>query len=148
MGHWVSIGMNLQSELFRIGSIWWQFSSILLTSHRIANCVFTLPAFWYIDKLGRRSLLMATQPVMTIAMFGACLSFLAADPHLRLVFVSVFLFLFIAAYSVGQGPGKWYSLMLKAWGWHLSSELTRAVAFAYASESFPLIYREVRPFRC
>lgn len=72
----------------------------------IANCVFTLPAYIYIDKLGRRLLLLATQPFMLIFMLGACLAFQVENPETRLILLGLFLFLFIAAYSIGQGPGK------------------------------------------
>lgn len=86
----------------------------------LANFLFTFPAYWGIDKLGRRFLLLITYPFMFTFMLGACLSFLGGTPHEERIRVCVFMFLFFAFYSLGQGP----------------------VAFAYSSEVFPLFNRE------
>lgn len=86
----------------------------------IANFIFTFPAYWLIDRWGRRSLLLATYPFMFVWMLGATLSFLGGTDHEQRIRVSVFMFLFFSSYSVGQGP----------------------VAFAYSSEVFPLFNRE------
>ena len=72
----------------------------------LANFLFTIPAYWGIDTLGRRFLLLATYPGMIISMFGASMSFLGGTDHERNVRVGVFMFLFIFFYSLGQGPGK------------------------------------------
>ncbi|ETN38614.1 uncharacterized protein HMPREF1541_06651 [Cyphellophora europaea CBS 101466] len=90
----------------------------------LANFLFTFPAYWWIDKYGRRFLLLATYPGMIVSLFAACLSFLgdagsAADDK-RIIRVCFFIFLFILFYSLGQGP----------------------VAFAYSAEVFPLWNRE------
>lgn len=74
----------------------------------LANFLFTIPAYWGIDTLGRRFLLLATYPGMIISMFGASMSFLGGTDDERNVRVGVFMFLFILFYSLGQGPGKQY----------------------------------------
>jgi MFS family permease len=79
----------------------------------LANFLFTFPAYWWIDKYGRRFLLLATYPGMILSLLGACLSFLGGDSDTasggdetaRIVRVCVFIFLFIFFYSLGQGPG-------------------------------------------
>ena len=86
----------------------------------LANFLFTIPAYWWIDTRGRRFLLLATYPGMIISMFGACLSFQGASSTGKEARVGIFMFSFILFYSLGQGP----------------------VAFAYASEVFPLYCRE------
>ena len=72
----------------------------------LANFLFTIPAYWGIDTLGRRFLLLATYPGMIISMFGASMSFLGGTNDERNIRVGVFMFLFILFYSLGQGPGK------------------------------------------
>lgn len=87
----------------------------------LANFAFTIPAYLAIDSKGRRFLLLTMYPIMALTMLAAGLSFLEADPTTRAGLVITFIFLFVMAYSVGQGP----------------------VAFTYASEVFPLVYREL-----
>ena len=80
----------------------------------LANFLFTFPAYWWIDKFGRRFLLLATYPGMILSLLGACLSFLGGPgPDVnndRIVRVSVFMFFFIFFYSLGQGPGRYYRI--------------------------------------
>jgi len=71
----------------------------------LANFLFTLPAYWWIDTRGRRFLLLATYPGMILSMLGACLSFLGPSDTGKEASVSFFMFLFILCYSLGQGPG-------------------------------------------
>ncbi|CRK44031.1 hypothetical protein BN1723_019366, partial [Verticillium longisporum] len=83
------------------------------------NFVFCLPAIRTIDTLGRRKWLNLTLPLMAAFMAAAALSFKAPDGA-KVPLVTVWLFLFAAAYSPGLGP----------------------IPFTYASESFPLSHRE------
>ena len=79
----------------------------------LANFLFTFPAYWGIDKYGRRKLLLMTYPGMILSLLGACLSFTSGGTDTeRTVRVSVFSFLFIFFYSTGQGPGKWHSFRM------------------------------------
>ena len=71
----------------------------------LANFVFALPAYLWIDTRGRRFLLLATYPGMIFSMFGACMSFLAND-SVKKPLICTFMFLFVVFYSCGQGPGK------------------------------------------
>ncbi|KAK5080924.1 hypothetical protein LTR05_008240 [Lithohypha guttulata] len=87
----------------------------------LANFLFTFPAYWFIDSKGRRFLLLTTYPFMALTMLAAALSWRHPDEAVRAGLVITFIFLFVMAYSIGQGP----------------------VAFTYASEVFPLVYREI-----
>lgn len=72
----------------------------------LVNFLFTIPAYWLIDSRGRRFLLLATYPFMAAFVLGTCLSFLHPDERIRFGLVSAFMFLFVIAYSLGQGPGE------------------------------------------
>lgn len=102
----------------------------------LANFLFTFPAYWGIDMLGRRFLLLSTYPGMIVSMFGASMSFLGGTGDERNVRVGVFMFFFILFYSLGQGPGKQDKPTAK------SRTDFLIVAFAYSSEVFPLFNRE------
>ena len=90
------------------------------------NFAFAWPAVWTIDTFGRRSLLLFTFPQMTWTLLGACLCTLIPGEEVthstvRLGCVSMFVYLFAAFYSPGEGP----------------------VPFTYSAEVFPLSHREV-----
>lgn len=72
----------------------------------VANFVFTLPAYRFIDSKGRRFLLLIMYPFMILSMLGAALSWLQPSESVRAGLVITFMLLFVMAYSVGQGPGK------------------------------------------
>jgi MFS family permease len=103
----------------------------------LANFLFTLPAYWWIDSKGRRFLLLATYPGMLFSMFGACLSFLGTSDNGKEARVGLFMFLFILFYSLGQGPGESFQNSNR-----VATTNQKLVAFAYASEVFPLYCRE------
>ena len=88
----------------------------------LVNFLFAWPAIWTIDTFGRRSLLLFTFPQMAWTLLAAGLCFLiptSSKAHLGLV--ALFIFLFAAFYSPGEGP----------------------VPFTYSAEVFPLTHREV-----
>ncbi|KAI3401166.1 hypothetical protein diail_312 [Diaporthe ilicicola] len=88
----------------------------------LVNFVFAWPAIWTIDTFGRRSLLLFTFPNMAWALLAAGLCNLIpglGSVHLGLV--AVFIYIFAAFYSPGEGP----------------------VPFVYSAEVFPLSHREV-----
>ncbi|KAF2023401.1 MFS general substrate transporter [Setomelanomma holmii] len=86
----------------------------------LANFIFTFPIYGFIDRRGRRFLLLSSYPGMIVSMFGACLSYNINNETRRLAVVVMFMFFFVFFYSWGQGP----------------------VPFAYSSEVFPLLNRE------
>lgn len=90
----------------------------------MVNFLFAFPAFWTIDTFGRRSLLLFTFPNMMWTLLAAGLCTLL-DPvtmqTTRTALVALFVFLFAAFYSPGEGP----------------------VPFTYSAEVYPLSHREV-----
>ena len=88
----------------------------------IVNFVFAWPAVWTIDTFGRRGLLLFTFPQMfwTLLVAGMCFFIPESSPaHIGLI--ALFVYLFGAFYSPGEGP----------------------VPFTYSAEVFPLSHREV-----
>ncbi|KAI1278538.1 sugar transporter-domain-containing protein [Xylaria sp. FL0933] len=86
------------------------------------NFIFAFPAFWTIDTFGRRSLLLFTFPNMAWSLLAAGLfNLLPAKSTAHVALVAVFIYIFAAFYSPGEGP----------------------VPFAYSAEVFPLSHREV-----
>jgi sugar porter (SP) family MFS transporter len=88
----------------------------------LTNWLFAFPAFWTIDTFGRRSLLLFTFPQMfwTLLAAGLCTLIPRDTGDLRTAFVCLFVFLFCAFYSPGEGP----------------------VPFTYSAEVYPLSHRE------
>ncbi|KAF2840139.1 hypothetical protein M501DRAFT_1002428 [Patellaria atrata CBS 101060] len=88
----------------------------------LVNFVFAWPAFFTIDTFGRRSLLLFTFPNMawTLLAAGFCF-YIPKSSSAHLGVVSMFIYLFAAFYSPGEGP----------------------VPFTYSAEVFPLSHREV-----
>ncbi|OBW68124.1 MAG: Amidohydrolase 2 [Aureobasidium pullulans] len=88
----------------------------------LVNFVFAFPAVWTIDTFGRRALLLFTFPQMAWTLLAAGLCFqIPADSKAHLGLISLFIFLFAAFYSPGEGP----------------------IPFTYSAEVFPLSHREV-----
>ncbi|KAJ9110818.1 hypothetical protein QFC22_006675 [Naganishia vaughanmartiniae] len=88
------------------------------------NFVFAWPAIFTIDTYGRRSLLLFTFPIMAVFLLAAGLCFLIpVETHktAKVGLAALFIYLFAAAYSPGEGP----------------------VPFTYSAEVFPLAQREI-----
>ncbi|KAL8727745.1 MAG: hypothetical protein Q9166_005858 [cf. Caloplaca sp. 2 TL-2023] len=88
----------------------------------LINFVFAWPAVWTIDTYGRRALLLFTFPHMawTLLASGFCF-YIPNDSPAHLGMITLFIYLFAAFYSPGEGP----------------------VPFTYSAEAFPLFHREV-----
>ncbi|KAK2600649.1 hypothetical protein N8I77_010169 [Diaporthe amygdali] len=84
--------------------------------------VFTIPTLFLIDTKGRRTLTLATFPLMCLFLLAGGLSLLktTGTKAERLGPVVLFVYLFTICYSLGEGP----------------------VAFQYSAEVFPTIQRE------
>lgn len=88
----------------------------------LVNFLFAWPAIWTIDTFGRRSLLLFTFPQMTWTLIAAGLCYIIPqDNKAHLALVALFIYIFAAFYSPGEGP----------------------VPFTYSAEVFPLSHREV-----
>lgn len=84
------------------------------------NFIFAIPAFFTIDTYGRRTLLLFTFPQMAWTLLAAGFSFYipeSSSAHLGVI--ALFIFMFAAFYSPGEGP----------------------VPFTYSAEVFPLSHR-------
>ncbi|GJN71393.1 sugar porter (SP) family MFS transporter [Purpureocillium lilacinum] len=92
----------------------------------VVNWLFAFPAFWTIDTFGRRSLLLFTFPQMFWTLLAAGLCTLLPqgtkeNPNeIRTGLVCLFVYLFGAFYSPGEGP----------------------VPYTYSAEVYPLSHRE------
>ncbi|KAI0139603.1 general substrate transporter [Hypoxylon sp. NC0597] len=99
-----------------------QFQAMLCSfGFGLVNWLFAFPAFWTIDTFGRRSLLLFTFPQMMWTLLAAGLCTLLPIGTTRTALVALFVFLFAAFYSPGEGP----------------------VPFTYSAEVYPLSHREV-----
>ncbi|KAL1873866.1 hypothetical protein Daus18300_003738 [Diaporthe australafricana] len=88
----------------------------------LVNFVFAWPAIWTIDTFGRQSLLLLTFPCMAWALLGAGLcNLIPGQGSVHVGLVAVFIYIFAAFYSPGEGP----------------------VPFVYSAEVFPLSHLEV-----
>ncbi|KAJ7755722.1 hypothetical protein DFH07DRAFT_885765 [Mycena maculata] len=88
----------------------------------LVNFVFAFPAVWTIDTFGRRNLLLFTFPNMAWTLLAAGLCFLIPSSNpAQVPLTALFIFLFAAFYSPGEGP----------------------VPFPYSAEVFPLTHREM-----
>ncbi|KAJ6593680.1 putative transporter [Mycena capillaripes] len=88
----------------------------------LVNFVFAFPAVWTIDTFGRRNLLLFTFPNMAWTLLTAGLCFLIPESSgTRIPLIALFIFIFAAFYSPGEGP----------------------VPFTYSAEVFPLTHREM-----
>ncbi|KAL8893487.1 MAG: hypothetical protein Q9192_005214, partial [Flavoplaca navasiana] len=88
----------------------------------LINFAFAWPAVRSIDRFGRRNLLLFTFPHMAWTLLAAGFSFYIPDESpAHLGMITLFIYLFAAFYSPGEGP----------------------VPFTYSAEAFPLFHREV-----
>ena len=88
----------------------------------IINFVFALPAFYTIDTLGRRSLLLITFPFLALFQLVTAIGLaLPGEGQSKGRIAIAGMYLFGVAYSPGEGP----------------------VPFVYAAESMPLYIRDV-----
>ncbi|THV06802.1 hypothetical protein K435DRAFT_644602 [Dendrothele bispora CBS 962.96] len=86
------------------------------------NWVFAFPAVWTIDTFGRRFLLLTTFPLMALFLLLTGFAFwIPADGDARIAVVALGIYLFVIAYSPGEGP----------------------VPFTYSAEAFPLYVRDI-----
>lgn len=85
------------------------------------NFTFAIPAFFSIDRFGRRPLLLFAFPCMCVFLLIAGFGFLIDDMNGRLAMVTTGVYLFTAVYSSSEGP----------------------VPFTYSAEAFPLYIRDL-----
>lgn len=85
----------------------------------LTNFIFAFPAYRWIETMGRKWLLLATLPLLSILIAAAAASYEAPEGIPQQALVGIFVYLFTAVYSFGMGP----------------------VPFTYTAEIFPLEHR-------
>ncbi|KIP10754.1 hypothetical protein PHLGIDRAFT_22040 [Phlebiopsis gigantea 11061_1 CR5-6] len=86
----------------------------------LTNWLFAFPAFFTIDRFGRRKLLLVSYPWMSLFLLIAGLAFLIPSREPRIAVIATGIYLFTIAYSPGAGP----------------------VPFAYSAEAYPSSIRD------
>ncbi|QIX01306.1 hypothetical protein AMS68_006823 [Peltaster fructicola] len=119
-------GINIiafySSTIFHTAGLSVRDSLLVSFGFGLVNFLFAWPAVYTIDTFGRRGLLNFTFPNMAWSLLAAGLCLLISqDSSARLPLVALFIFIFAAFYSPGEGP----------------------VPFTYSAECFPLSHREV-----
>ena len=74
----------------------------------IINFLFAIPAFFTIDRFGRRKLLLATFPFLALFQLFNAIAFIKGNTRL----IIAGLYLFALAYSPGEGPVPFVSTSL------------------------------------
>ncbi|ELQ37140.1 MFS hexose transporter [Pyricularia oryzae] len=86
----------------------------------VINWLFALPAFFTIDRFGRRNLLLTTFPLMSLFLFFTGFSFwIPEESKAHIACIALGIYLFGMVYSPGEGP----------------------VPFTYSAEAYPLYIR-------
>lgn len=120
--HWGAGGSSTtalvgQAATSKMRALWgsWGFG--------LVNFLFTFPAIWSIDRLGRRTLMLLTTPNLfwTLLVVGLCFLINDQSHNLELALVLTFIYIYTACYSVGMGP----------------------IAFCYSAESAAQTHREM-----
>lgn len=97
----------------------------------LVNFVFAWPAIWTIDTYGRRTLLIFTFPQMAWTLLAAGFCFwIPEESKAHLGMIALFIFLFAAFYSPGEGPVVSNSQFVRVLNWRRSAGL-------HATHSFP-----------
>lgn len=114
------------------------------------NFVFALPAFFTIDRLGRRFLLLITVPFMAMALVATGSSFWIVENTARIAAIGTSIYIFGALYSPGAGPvpftysAEAYPLYLRPLGMSIATATTWFFNSMLAL-TWPLLMRAFRP---
>ena len=118
----VNVIVYYSSTIFTVGGFNQRTGILASLGGGIINWVFALPAVYTIDTFGRRNLLLATFPLMSICLFFTGSSFyLPIGGTDLLACVTLGIYLFMVVYSPGEGP----------------------VPFTYSAECYPLYIRDI-----
>lgn len=86
----------------------------------IINFVFSFPAVWTIDTLGRRTLLLLTFPLMALFQGFIAIALGVQNESSQPAVLLVGIYLFIASYSPGEGPVPFVSFSFRNVVWELT----------------------------
>lgn len=107
---WLRCGINIiafySSTVFHEAGASTKDALIASFGFGLVNFVFAWPAIWTIDTFGRRTLLLFTFPNMawTLLAAGFCF-YIPEEKTAHLALIALFIYLFAAFYSPGEGPG-------------------------------------------
>lgn len=102
----------------------------------IINFLGAIPAFFTIDRFGRRNLLLAMFPFLALFQLLNAVAFEIGKPWL----VIAGLYLFALAYSPGEGPVPFVSTLNSAF---LQRSWRSNICQVYSAESMPLYVRDL-----
>eukprot|EP00834_Sanchytrium_tribonematis_P002599 NODE_84_length_22354_cov_0.646506.p6 type:complete len:388 gc:universal NODE_84_length_22354_cov_0.646506:18382-19545(+) len=80
----------------------------LAAAQNILNVVATIPALFLVDRLGRRSLLLAGSAGCAIGLFMTATSMLLPTPYPVVAVIGIFIFVINFAYAIGPLPWVFY----------------------------------------
>eukprot|EP00835_Amoeboradix_gromovi_P002576 NODE_149_length_17312_cov_0.399349.p3 type:complete len:448 gc:universal NODE_149_length_17312_cov_0.399349:6242-7585(+) len=81
-----------------------QHMDTLAACQNVLNVVGTIPALFLVDRLGRKSLLLAGSAGCTIGMFITAISMLLPTPFPIVAVIGIFIFIINFAYAIGPLP--------------------------------------------
>ena len=90
------------------GALLPQYVDALAAAQNIINVVATIPALFLVDRLGRRSLLLAGSAGCAVGLFCTATAMLLPTPMPVLAVIGIFIFIVNFAYAIGPLP--WYFL--------------------------------------
>ena len=102
----------------------------------IINFTFAVPAFFTIDRFGRRNLLLVTFPFLALFQLFNAIAFETKNTHL----IIAGLYLFALAYSPGEGPVPFVS---NSWILYFCKAHNPDTIQVYSAESMPLYIRDI-----
>ncbi|PRP78509.1 putative MFS sugar transporter [Planoprotostelium fungivorum] len=138
----INIIMYFSSEIFVQSGVSTHTALYASLGAGVLNFLFSFPAIPLIDRLGRRTLVLWTFPVMGIFLFLTSLSLLLQDSDTRVALVATCIFLFVIAYSPGEGPvpmtyaGECYPMHIRSIGMSSSASVCWFFSFIL-SFTFP-----------
>lgn len=117
----------------------------------VINFLLAIPALYTIDTFGRRNLLLATFPMMSLCLFFTGLSFLIPESNAaHITCIALGLYLFGIFYSPGEGPvpftysAEAYPLYIRAQGMSLATATTWFFNFVLAM-TWPSLLQSFTP---
>ncbi|KAA8895488.1 H(+)-myo-inositol cotransporter [Sphaerosporella brunnea] len=147
----VNTSVHYSTETITTAGVPRQKALVFTMGFGLINFLFALPAVRIIDTVsGRRRLLLATFPLMSVFMLLTSLAFLIQHEKTKTAVVMVGIYLFAVAYSPGEGPvpftysAECYPLYVREIGMAIATAVTWGFNFC-VTMSYPSMKRKMRP---